>query len=175
MISGTINNIHRKGLLLAVPVWIFMLAFSVPVSAQEPPPRPITVTVTAQTLSFGAFTHGAVGGSVTINPDGSRNSGGDVILLSLGYSFTAAKYEITANPGTLITLLNGPDVSLPGSGGGSMTLHIGSSSPASPFVTTAVPPAVTTLYVGGTLTVGNTVANPPGNYSGNFDITFVQE
>jgi hypothetical protein len=175
MRSRNINIFHRLFLIMSRMAGVAIITFSVPALAQEPPPRPIAVTVTAQTLSFGAFTHGAVGGSVTINPDGSRVSGGDVILLSLGYSFTAAKYEITANPGTLITLLNGPDVSLPGSGGGSMTLHIGSSSPASPFVTNAVPPAVTTLYVGGTLTVGNTVANPPGNYSGTFDITFVQE
>jgi len=31
------------------------------------------------------------------------------------------------------------------------------------------------LYIGGTLTVGNSVANPPGSYTGTFSITIVRE
>ena len=143
--------------------------------AQEPPPRPIVVTVTAQTLSFGAFTHGAAGGTVSISSGGIRTSTGDVILLGLGYPFSTTLYEIVANPGTVISLLNGPDVLLAGSGGGSITLSIGASNPSSPFVTTATPPTPTYLNIGGTITIGNSIANPPGNYSGTYDITFIQE
>jgi hypothetical protein len=170
----TIGFCQMRFLLIILPV-IFLSAAFQELKAQEPPPRPITVTVTGQSLSFGAFSHGPVGGTVTINPDGSRSASGDVILLNLGYSFSTALYEVVANPGTVINLLNGPDVTLPGSNGGSMTLHIGNSDPASPFVTTAVPPASTSLNVGGTLTVSNPGANPPGSYSGTFDITFIQE
>ncbi len=143
-------------------------------SAQEPPPKPVVVTVT-QNLGFGAFTHGSSGGTVIINTGGFRSSSGDVILLNLGYFFSAAIYKLVAVPGTVISILNGPDVHLNGSGGGYLVLHIGDSAPASPFVITTIPPDFTSLSVGGTLTVGNTAANPPGNYSGTFDITFIQE
>lgn len=145
------------------------------IAAQELPPRPVSVTVTGQTLSFGAFTHGVAGGTVIISSAGARSATGDVILLNLGFSYSTALYELVANPGTVISILNGPDVSLPGSNGGSLTLKIGASDPVSPFVINTVPPAYTLLNIGGTLTVGNTVSNPPGSYSGTFNITFIQE
>ena len=154
---------------------ILLFLFMIPAKGQELPPRPITVTVTAQGLSFGAFYHGAAGGSVTINADGSRTSAGDVVLLSLGFSFSTALYELVANPGTVVSILNGPNVLLPGSNGGSLSLQIGTSNPASPFVINTLPPAYTLLNIGGTITVGAPASNPPGNYSGTFDITFIQE
>jgi hypothetical protein len=104
-----------------------------------------------------------------------RTATGDVILLSMGYSFSTTLYEVIANPGTIISILNGPDVSLPGSNGGSITLTIGASDPASPFVTTTPPPLPTYLNIGGTISIGPSVANPPGDYSGTYDITFVQQ
>jgi hypothetical protein len=142
---------------------------------QEPPPRPITITVSPQGLSFGAFTHGAVGGSVIIYPDGTRDRTGDVILLNFGFTYSAALYEIDANPGTIINILNGPDATLTRAGGGTMTLQVGTSFPVAPFVTTAIPPAKTSFYMGATLTVGSPLSNPPGSYSGTFNITFIQE
>ncbi|HPC97575.1 MAG TPA: DUF4402 domain-containing protein [Bacteroidales bacterium] len=154
---------------------VFSSLFFYPAYGQEPPPRPITVTVTSQQLSFGAFTMGSSGGSVTINPDGTRASTGDVILLSLGYTYSAALIEITGNAGTVVSVLNGPDVTLPGSGGGSMVLTLGASSPASPFVIPSDPPVPLLLYIGGSLGVGPPASNPPGNYSGTFNITFIQE
>jgi hypothetical protein len=143
---------------------------------QEPPPRPITVTVTAQGLSFGAFSQGATGGTVTISSAGGRSATGDVILLNLtGYTFSTALYRLVGNPGTVVSILNGPNVSLPGIPGGSMTLQIGASNPASPFVINTIPPAYTELNIGGTLMVSSPAMNPPGSYSGTFDITFIQE
>ncbi len=154
---------------------VLLLTLSSMVKAQEPPPRPVVVNVTAQTLSFGAFTHGAIGGTVSISSGGIRSSTGDVILLSLGYTYSTTRYEVIANPGTIITILNGPNVTLPGSNGGSITLIIGASNPVSPFVTTIPPPLPTYLDIGGTITIGNSAANPPGDYSGTYDITFVQQ
>ncbi len=164
---------HLRVILSALSL-LFLFALPQDGLAQEPPPRPVEVTV-VQSLGFGAFAQGAVGGSVTVNSAGSRSSSGDIILLNLGYSFTAASYRLVGNAGTVISILNGPDVSLPGSNGGSMTLHIGASDPSSPFVLISVPPAFTTMNVGGTLTVGNPGSNPPGNYSGTFDVTLIQE
>jgi hypothetical protein len=170
----TIDFCIMRFLLMLLPV-IFLLAETQEAKAQEPPPRPVTVTVTGQNLSFGAFYHGPVGGTVTINSGGSRSATGDVILLNLGYSYSTALYQLVANPGTVISLLNGPDVSLPGIPGGSMTLHIGDSDLGPTFVITSIPPAYTLLNIGGTLTISNPIANPPGSYSGTFDITFIQE
>jgi hypothetical protein len=170
----SIGFYRLRFVLILLPV-VLLLILSQEVMAQEPPPRPVVVTV-MQDLGFGAFTHGIAGGTVTISPPlGSRSVTGDVILLSLGYSFSTAIYRLVANPGTVISILNGSNVSLPGSNGGSMILQIGASNPVSPFVITTVPPAYTLLYIGGTLTVGNSASNPPGSYSGTFNITFIQE
>lgn len=165
----------RRGFVLTLLIVICLFFISQVAKAQEPPPRPIKVTVTAQALSFGAFTLGVAGGTVTISSTGSRSSTGDVILLGLGFSFSTALYEIVANRGTLISLIFINPVTLTGSPGGTLTLNINSSDPVSPFVTTVPYPTPTLLNVGGTLTVANFLANPPGSYSGTFDITFVQE
>jgi hypothetical protein len=153
-----------------------MLFFSLncELNAQEPPPRPVEVTVTPQILSFGTFTQGPSGGTVTVTAGGIRSSTPDIILLSMG-SFSPALFHLVANPGTVISIVNGPDVSLPGSNGGFITLTIGATSPGPTFVINTVPPAYTLLYIGGTLTVGSPIANPPGNYSGLFYIIFMQE
>jgi hypothetical protein len=142
--------------------------------AQEPPPRPVEVTVTGN-LAFGAFTYASSGGSVSVSPASVRTYSGDVILLNLGFSYAAAIFQLVANPGTLISIVNGPDINLTGSNGGSMTLTIGSTGPSSPFVITTDPPAYTEMTLGGTLTVGNSTDNPPGSYSGTFELTFMQE
>ena len=152
-----------------------MIATSLRVNGQEFPPRPITVTVNlSQNLSFGAFYQGNAGGSVIISPSGFRSSTGDVVLLSMGYTFNSGLYDVVANRGTRITILNGSNTTLI-NGGSSMTLIIGASDPASPFIITTTPPAATQVRIGGTLIVGNAGANPPGNYSGTFNVTFVQE
>lgn len=144
--------------------------------SQQPPPRPMSVSFNpALGLRFGAFFQSASGGSVTVSPAGVRTATGAVILADLGYVYGPASFDITANPGTLVSILNGPDATLTGSAGGSMSMHIGGSMPASPLVTTATPPATTTVNIGGTLTVGSAVANPSGAYSGSFFVTFVQE
>jgi hypothetical protein len=138
-----------------------------------PPPRPISVTWTNQYLSFGAFYQGASGGSVTVNSAAVRINGGSVVLLSLG-TVSQAIFEIVGNPGTVISFLK-PITSLSDGNGHSMTLQIGDTNPASPFVTVNSYPIPTMVYVGGILTVGNPVVNPPGNYIGTFEITFNQE
>jgi len=161
-------------IIFIIPV-VLMYSVSVELKAQEPPPRPIRIDVTAQGLSFGAFYHGAVGGSVVILPSGSRSATGDVVLLGLGFPFSAALFEVHAHPGTVISILNGPDAVLTGIPSGTMTLHIGSSNPSSPFVSNVHFNIAIPLYIGGNLTVGNSAANPPGSYTGTFDITLVRE
>lgn len=167
---------YRRGIVIGVSICILLIVSSLEMHGQELPPRPLTVTVSlTQTLSFGAFYHFNLGGSVIINSDGSRSSTGDVVLLNMGYSYSTGLYDLVGNPGTLVSILNGPDAILTGSSGGSMTLQIGNTDPTNPFIITTLPPVSTQLRIGGTLLVGNPLANPPGTYSGTFDVTFVQE
>lgn len=169
-----IKYTYRVSLFLMIAI-IFVLTGFQNIKAQEPPPRPIRILPTAQTLGFGAFYHGAAGGTVIIMPSGIRSATGDVVLLGLGIPFTAAMFEVHAHPGTVISILNGPDATLAGVPSGSMTLHIGTSIPASPFVSTVHFSIPIYLFIGGTLTVSNSAANPPGNYTGTFQITLVRE
>lgn len=128
-----------------------------------------------QNLNFGAFSHGSTGGTISVNPQGVRSTTGDIQLLNLGFQYYNAIFEIEAPPGAIITLSNGPDVTLTGSNGGTVSLHIGSHNPATPLVSNVLPPSRTKISVGGTLTVGNHTSSPPGTYSGNFFITFNQQ
>ena len=172
---------YRKLLRLHTAVWILsaiiiVMGAHTSVKAQQLPPRPISVFVNpAQPLSFGAFYQGPLGGSVIIYPNGSRSVTGDVVQANLGYSFSPALFEVEALPGTLVTILDGPDVILTGSNGGSMTLQLGSSSPLSPFVVPTTPPSRTVVTIGGTLLVSTIQNNPPGSYIGTFNVTFIEQ
>ena len=181
---------HTFSCISAVIVIIVLLSGSAEVSGQElpprpiydipetpeNPPRPITVTVNlSQNLSFGAFYHFNLGGSVIIYADGSRSATGDVVLLNIGFPFSTGLFDIEGNPGTPVSILRGPDAILTGSNGGTLTLQLGETDPSGTFVIDVSPPNVVQLRIGGTLLVGNPLANPPGDYSGTFDVTFVQE
>lgn len=170
------RSARSKYYLLYTGLMVLLLHVTLVVKAQEPPPRPISVYVNpAQGLIFGAFFQGVIGGTVTVFPDGSRSVTGSIVQANLGFPFSPAIFEVDANPGTLIQILNGPDVTLTGSNGGTLSLHIGSASTGSPFVATATSPARTLVRIGGTLTVGPPLANPSGSYSGLFSVTFIQE
>lgn len=176
-------NTYACGRCLAVLLLSLLFLFSEDVlDAQPPPPKKITITATAQGLSFGAFTHGPAGGAVSVNSSGTRSSSGSVILLGMGYTFTPALFNITGNAGASVTITLGPDVPLTGSGGGSMTLHLTDISSASatlqqiaPFVLLLRATTTAQFRVGGSLIVGSSAANPPGSYSGTFAIIFNQQ
>src|ERR1700722_19959136 len=140
----------RPLFLHAIGIVIILLS-QLQASAQQPPPRPISVYFNPGLgLRFGAFFQSISGGTVVISPTGVRTSTGTVILADMGYVFGAANFTILANPGTRVAILNSPDISLTGSNGGTMSLHIGITPPASPFITTAMPPAQTSVNIGGT-------------------------
>jgi len=163
-----------KKYMLPAGLILFMIFDGLPLQAQEMPPRPIAVYL-EQDLSFGAFYHGFTGGDVIIYPDGSRSATGDVVLVNLGFLYFEAVFRVDANPGTLVSVLFGSQSILTGSNGGFMTVEVGESYPVSPFICTAVPPDRTAVSVGGRLIVGNSLANPVGDYSGLFMVTFIQE
>ncbi len=168
----TKNKRFQRTVHAALIGCIFLLAMCFHAEAQMKPPRPISV-YTAQGVSFGAFSQGSSGGSVVISASGSRSATGSVSLIGMGFSYHSAIFEVDANQGTLISIVNGADATLTGSNGGSITLHVGSSLPASPFITNAVPPTRNQIYIGATLYVGNPLAAPAGAYSGSFSVTFM--
>jgi len=170
----------RRNILKALQAVILIIIINVfagsTLNAQEPPPRPIRINPTAQILSFGAFYHGALGGTVSIEPSGDRTSTGDIVLLGMGYAYSPAMFEVNAHPGTVISILNGPPVTLTGSNGGSLQLSLGSTIPGPQFVSNVKFNIAIPLYVGGIITVvGGPIANPPGTYNGSFYITLVRE
>ncbi|MCX6222963.1 MAG: DUF4402 domain-containing protein [Bacteroidia bacterium] len=181
MIISILNTFYRfKPLKLELaPLFLVvsLLLVNGSILAQEKPPKPITVVVnTLQHLNFGTFIQTGASGTVSMNFSGAVTPGGSVIIPSLGFNPhaipTPALFEVTANSGTVITIQNGPPATLTGSNGGTLSLTIGASSIGSPFVTQN---AITYVYVGGTLTVGSMAANPAGNYTGTFTVTFIQQ
>jgi len=159
-------------LLRCAFIIIFLSIFYLSVQGQEKPPKPIAVTVsTVQHLSFGTFIQAGMAGTVTVDHTGFRTASGDIILPNMSSVVTPALFEVTALPGTLITIVNGPDTPLSNSHGSTISLRIGESSTGSPFVVTGTN---TNVFIGGTLTVASLSANPAGDYSGSFTVTFIQ-
>ena len=162
-----------KRLLIHISLVIGTSILFFSVKAQENPPKPITVTVsTLQHLSFGTFIQSGTNGTVTVTPEGARTATGNIILPNMSSVVTPALFEVTALPGTLITIVNGPDSPLSGSNGGTIMLQIGDSNTGSPFIANS---EHTEVFIGGILTVGPLMANPAGAYSGIFQVTFIQQ
>ncbi len=162
------------GGLLACVLWAGAISevFS-QANAPFPPPKEIRV-YSIQGLSFGSFYTGATGGTVAVSPAGSRSQTGTVVLA--GGMVQNAIFIVELLPGRLVSISFGPPATLLRiGGGGSMTMNIGPTNRGMSFVTSGGHPFFNPVQVGGTLNVGNTLANPPGNYEGTFSITFNQE
>ena len=155
---------------------ILIIAGTIDVFCQELPPIPVQVQVnTAQFLNFGSFAPGVSGGTVSVDYNGIRTTTGDITLFNFGPSPSSALFDLTANPGTIINIMTPSNVLLTGSNGGQISLSLDSYSTGQVFVTGISPPATTPVFVGGTLVIGNISANPPGNYQGVINLTFIQE
>lgn len=144
--------------------------------AQENPPIPIEVEVsTVQFLNFGAFAVGNSIGTVSVDSNGTQTWTGDVTLLTTGATVSPALFDVYANPGTLINITHPPSFTLMGSSGQTIELEIDSYSTGKTFITNSNSQTPTPVYIGGTLNLGAISANGPGDYSGTFTITFIQE
>jgi len=161
-----------KMLLLPFCLFVSCGFFNFKAIAQEQPPKPVTVNITAvenlQQLTFGRIIPSDLGGEVTI-PAAQMSvpiyTG--VILLDVTYP---ALFEVHAIPGTLITI----DIVTPTtlvSNGVPLILENLVSSTGSPFITITDP---TDVYIGGTLKVGSIDANPSGTYPGLIEVRFTQ-
>lgn len=165
-----------KTLLVMVLGFISICSFAQIDPTDSIPGDPGALSVyTIQNMSFGAFSNGGTGGTVIISTNGTRSVTGNVVPLNLGTTYFQAIFDIDAPIGSIVSILNGSDATLTGSNGGSMSMHISDSDPPSPFIIIVSQPTRTQVSIGGTLTVGSPVANPPGTYNGTFYITFNQE
>lgn len=140
----------------------------------ENPPRPMVITSTSS-LSFGVFSSEITGGTIQVDEYGVRTSSGDIVLYNLGYLYYPASFQVDVNPGHIITITLGTlgtlghDILLSDGVGHTMKLEPNGIYPLSPFVTTT---DITDIYVGGILTVGNMMTNPPGTYNGTITVIF---
>jgi hypothetical protein len=179
--SGTIIKRKISYLPVIYAGFMIMALFSFKGYGQERPPRPIAVTVkNAQGILFGTFAHGESGGTITVTHEGARTATGSVILISQGSFASPAVFLVEGIKGTLITISPILDATLNGgSPAGHLTLKFDTpniaASSGSPFILPYDSPSQMEIRIGGTLIVGNSGANPPGNYSGNFYVTFNQQ
>jgi hypothetical protein len=167
----------KRTLVLISALFIF-LAYSY--SQPGLPSRTVTVHST-QAINFGSFclvNNGSSGGTVTVDWQGNRTATGQVMLLNSGPAPQAAIFEINLCPGRLVVISYPATTSLSGNHGGSVQLNIGPTEKGISGTTFQVNTDcsfITQLRVGGTLVIGSNTANPAGDYSGNFSITFNQQ
>jgi hypothetical protein len=167
------KNILYAGWLQMPFLFFILLIFPNAGCLAQKPPRPITV-IQISDLSFGAFYQGT-GGTVSVDNAGVRTRTGDIVLLGLGYTVTSAVFRITGRPGTMVNITFGPDSHLDGSNGGYLELHIDPNiSPPSPLILMGSDPVTLDLHVGGTITVGSSLTDKRGSYTGTYTIIFNQ-
>ncbi|TVZ28396.1 uncharacterized protein DUF4402 [Gillisia sp. Hel_I_86] len=173
------HNTSRTHLSKRAYKWVllsFLLVGALPSFAQENPPVPIEVKVrTARFLNFGKFTLGTAGGNVIVAPNSLRTQIGEIYLLNIGPTVSSAMYEVTANPGTIITISHPDSFMLLGSSGDQILLDNLTYSVPKTFITTAPSTSINEIEIGGTLHIGNISGNGAGSYSGTIAITFIQQ
>ena len=156
---------------------VFFCLFSAQVHAQSPFPPPGQLQVYAtQELAFGAFFTGSSGGTVTLSPQGSRSVTGTVTGLALDNG-SAAVFDLRLIPGRIVHIVLPASAQLVRIGGGeTMTItNFTTDKPGNQLVTAASHPFINPVQVGATLNVQHSAANPSGEYTGSFNVTFIQE
>ena len=173
------TNRNQPGLkyLLILSSIIILVTFYHSATGQEHPPRPISLAVVpAEGLRFGAFVV-ITGGTITVDPGGGRSVGIGLIGVNLGYPYGPATFRVKGNAGTLVTI---QDILPSTIAFGGFTMGLSFNTPVSTVSSLGSPFILqnngwTDLKIGGKLTVGNSASNPPGPYSGTFNVTFIQQ
>lgn len=174
-----IINLRIRRLLSVLLPALFLITVSA-FSQPGLPSRTVTVHST-QAINFGSFclvNNGSSGGTVTVDWMGNRTATGQVMLLNSGPAPQAAIFEINLCQGRLVVITYPVSTILSGNNGGSVKLNIGPTEKGvsgSAFQVNTECSFITQLRVGGTLVIGSNTANPGGDYSGNFSITFNQQ
>jgi hypothetical protein len=134
--------------------------------AVRPPSSTATFSPNSS-LSFGRFAAGSAG-TVTVSPDGARNSTGGVVLLTSTASAASFTFIDTANPTSscFIKLPADGQVVLTSGNGGQLYVNKFTSNPS---INATMQGGNLQFSVGATLVVGASQAS--GTYSGSMPIT----
>lgn len=165
---------------------LFLVIGGGTVLAQAPPTLPLRTPMMVEPvipLKFGEFT-APIGstGTVTVTTTGDRTAGGEVYLR--GGAVQQGQFEFSLLPGRMVIIRYPITTNIGGSGvgGGQLTLtnltfrlesgtiletgsgyiRFRSNTGSNPFHR---------LYMGGTLNVGTTITNPPGDYHSSVQLT----
>ncbi len=146
----------------SVFIGVLLMLYAIPTTAQ------ISLTP-VQSLSFGTFSAGPAGGTISISAADHFVVTGDIIPIGKGIVGSPIIIELQAPIGTSLAFLETKS-QLRGSNGNTMILRISGTDPATPFVTRQ---PRTTISIGGTLTVPGAGNLPSGKYDGQLFITFL--
>lgn len=160
--------------------WLLVFMFTIiETKAQENPPVPIQVEVrTSRNLNFGSFTAGTSGGNVSVSWDSQRAVNGDIFELNYGEPVSAALFDVYANPGTIIQILDYGETELTNENGGIIFLSIDSFSTGQRTFITHTPNAQmpNEVFIGGTLRIpGDNSGTLSGRYQGSFTLDFIHQ
>lgn len=156
--------------LLLFNVFLF-LAFFVPTVMKAQ----LRVEV-VRDISFGSFYVGANGGTIAITPQGTRTTTGTIVPMASSTEAPAIFQvrSLTLFPRRVHIVFPASAYLIRSGGNEKMILNnFRSDKPSDSFPVSFF--LTQTVYVGATLTVQGLSANPPGNYTGNFSVTFAYE
>jgi hypothetical protein len=147
------------------------------------PERTATVDL-IQSLSFGAVTMapGTTGGTVTVDYAGNRSVTGFLYPLEMGYSHEPAIFSFKLCPGRVVNVAYDSNVRLY-NGSYYLDMTIGTIRIGNQYINNNNKQFVSNkgcdqthyVEVGGTVSIKSLEANPAGEYTGSFSITFAQQ
>ena len=140
---------------LKLILFIFFVCFVEVVSAQ--------ISITKNTdMSFGNIAVSNSGGTVILDPDGSRVRTGGVSLPGIAGTITAASFTVSGGANLTYAIILPSDCTI-SSGGNNMTIDTFTSSPPGTGTLSGATPGTQTLNVGATLRISGSQAS--GTYT----------
>lgn len=143
----------------------FLLLGSLCLFAPNGSAQQINIDGVVGTLNFGTFAKN-IGGTITVNTDGTVSSTGDIFPVSSGIPTSTVRFDIsTKGNSTKLVNITSTNTGLSGPGVLELSVTFSENNFSLPKNTTK------SIYMGGTLTIGG-VEDPTGNYSGTVNVTF---
>lgn len=124
-----------------------------------------------QPLSFGRFSPEATGGSIVVNPDGSRLTQGTVVPTGLNHN--PARFYVTGQLKSQFEVILPEGPVLLYREGGNETLQVTNFTLDNENEIWVLEDGTRMINMGATLEVGSLEENPTGMYSGTYSIVFL--
>lgn len=133
----------------------------VPIAARE-----------TQSLNFGRFFPGNIGGTISISPGGLVNTTSGVLITASAPSAGVFTVSGQGDATYAINLPNGPITITNSDGTSTMVVSGWVSDPVNGDANTRLQGGAQTVRLGATLRMGSLSENPKGVYTGSYEITF---